>query len=150
MKPIRISKTISAPLDVVFRTISDVRNFRAAVPHITNIEFLTEQQVGTGTRFRETRSMKGREHTVELEVAEFIRDDRVRMISDEGGTVWDTVFVVEQHDDHVTLVTTMDIRPHRLMARIVSPFIRGMVAKAVEADMDSVKDFCESDSEPPH
>ena len=144
MKPIQITRTIAAPLERVFQTVSDVRNFRSAVPHITNIEFLSEQQVGAGTRFRETRVTKGREQTVELEIAEYVENDRVRMISDAGGTVWDTLFTVSGDSTSVTLAMQMDIKPHTLFARILTPLIRGMVAKAVEADMDSVKAHCES------
>ncbi|MEM8671993.1 MAG: SRPBCC family protein [Planctomycetota bacterium] len=147
VKPIRILRTIVAPLDVVFHAVSDVRNFREAVPQITNVEFLSEQQVGTGTRFRETRVMKGREQTVELEVAEYIKNERVRMISDAGGTVWDTVFNVSANRENVELDMQMNVRPYTLIARIMTPLIRGMVEKAVESDMDAVKAFCESQHE---
>ncbi|MDV6028883.1 MAG: SRPBCC family protein [Phycisphaera sp. RhM] len=72
MNSIIATRTIQAPLTVVFQTVSDVRNFRKAVPHITDVEFLSEQQHRVGTRFRETRLMKDREQSVELEVAEFV------------------------------------------------------------------------------
>ena len=147
MKPIHISRTIAAPLDLVFQTVSDVRNFRDAVPHITHVEFLSDQQVGAGTRFRETRLMNGREHTVELEVAEYIDNDRVRMISDAGGTIWDTMFTVSKGSDNVSLEMQMDIKPHKLFARIMTRLIRGMVVKGVKSDMDAVKAFCESKRE---
>ena len=147
MKPIVISRTIDAPLDLVFQTVSDIRNFREAVPHIKHVEFLSDQQVGSGTRFRETRLMNGREHTVELEVAEYVDNDRVRMISDAGGTIWDTVFTVSEGADNVKLDMKMDIKPHTLFARIMTPLIRGMVVKGVETDMDAVKAFCESKRE---
>lgn len=147
MKPIHISRSIAAPLDLVFQTVSDVRNFREAVPHIKHVEFLSDQQFGAGTRFRETRLMNGREHTVELEVAEYIDNDRVRMISDAGGTIWDTMFTVSKVSENVTLEMQMDIKPHTLLARMMTPLIRGMVVKGVESDMDSVKAFCESKRE---
>ncbi len=145
MKPIHVTRTITAPLDRVFQTVSDVRNFRDAVPHITHVEFLSDQQVGAGTRFRETRSMNGREHIIELEVAECITNDRVRMISDSGGTIWDTVFTVSGESGNVMLAMTMHIKPHTLLARLMTPFIRGMVVRGVETDMDAVKTFCETE-----
>ncbi|QDV47776.1 Polyketide cyclase / dehydrase and lipid transport [Stieleria neptunia] len=148
MKPIIASRTIDAPLSLVFQTVSDVRNFRKAVPHITNVEFLSEQQHGVGTRFRETRMMKGREQSVELEVAEFADNERVRMVSDAGGTVWDTLFTVSLVGDAVELKMQMDIRPHAFLARLMIPLIRGMVVKGVESDMDAVKSYCESGGEP--
>ncbi|MCP4890026.1 MAG: hypothetical protein GY904_25910 [Planctomycetaceae bacterium] len=147
MKPIHTARTIIAPLDLVFQTVSDVRNFREAVPHITKVEFLSEQEVGVGTRFRETRVMNGREQTVELEVAEYVKDVRVRMISDAGGTVWDTMFTVSENVENVVVEMQMDIKPHTLFARIINPLIRGMIVRAVESDMDAVKAFCESKSE---
>src|SRR5688500_13908705 len=133
MKPIIALRTINAPLDLVFRTVSDVRNFRKAVPHITNVEFLSNQQQGIGTRFRETRTMNGREQAVDLEVAEYIEYVLVRMISDVGGTIWDTVFSVSQAGGDVQLMLQMYVRPYRFLARIINVLIRSMVVKGVES-----------------
>ncbi len=114
MQRIRTHRTIHGALDEVFRSISDVRNFRQAVPHITKIEFLTDQQAGVGTRFLETRLMQGREQTVELEVAEYVENDRIRMRSDAGGTLWDSLFTVSAGASGVTLEMQMDIQPKLL------------------------------------
>ena len=144
MKPVRVSRMIAAPLDLVFKTISDAHNFRDAVPHILNVEFLSDQQSGLGTRFRETRLENGREHSVEIEVAEYSENDRIRMVSDAGGTVWDTLFTVSEHGDGTEMNMQMNINPHTFLARIITPLIRRMVVKGVESDMDSIKSFCES------
>ncbi len=144
VKPIQTSRSISAPIETVFQTIADIRNFSKAVPHIVKIEFLTEQKVGVGTRFEETRLMNGREHTVELEVTELVENDRIRMVSDAGGTIWDTVFTVSQAADTVALDMEMDVKPYKLLAKLMTPLIRGTVVKGVATDMDAVKAYCES------
>jgi len=144
MKTVETTRTISAPLATVFETISDVRNFRKAVPHIINIEFLTEKQHGTGTRFHETRVMNGKEHTVELEVAEFVENESVRMVSVAGGTKWDTTFTVKETQGSVEMKMVMLVEPQNMMAKMMIPMILGMVRKGVEADMDSVKTYCEN------
>lgn len=144
MKTVETTRTITAPLATVFETISDVRNFRKAVPHIINIEFLTEQQHGTGTRFNETRVMNGKEHTVELEVAEFVENESVRMVSVAGGTKWDTTFTVKETQGSVEMKMVMLVEPQNMMAKMMVPMILGMVRKGVEADMDSVKTYCEN------
>ena len=148
MKPITASRTINAPLELVFETVSDVRRFREAIPHIANVEFLSDEQVGVGTRFRETRVMNGRQHAVDLEVTEYIMPDRVRMVSDAGGTIWDTLFLVSQKAGSVELKMQMNIRPYRFLARIMNVLILGMVVKGVESDMDAVKAFCEAGGKP--
>ena len=63
-----VTKTIAAPIDWVFETIADIENLKRAIPHIIDIEFLSQTRTGIGTRFRETRLMKGKEATTELEV----------------------------------------------------------------------------------
>ncbi len=146
MKSIVASRRISAPLGLVFETVSDIRNFRNAIPNITAIEFLTERNSGVGTRFRETRMMKGRENSVELEVAELRQNECVRMVSDAGGTIWDSVFSVSENGEMTDLSLTMDVRPYKLSARLMNVLVRPMIVRALEADMDAVKAYCEAQS----
>lgn len=138
-----VTRRISAPPSLVFETVSNIRNFSAAVPHITNVEMLTERETGVGTRFRETRRMGKREHQVELEVTEYVPSERVRLVSDSGGTIWDTVFTVQPDGDETELRMVMDAQPHKLLARLFNPLFSGSISKAVESDMDAVKAYCE-------
>ena len=141
---ITASRTIDAPVARVFDTVAYIDQFSQAVPGITDVELLSDQHRGVGTRFRETRAMKKGEATTELEVIEYVENERVRLIADEGGTIWDTVFVVQPSGDRSVLSMAMSARPHTLAARLLTPLIRGVVAKAVEADMDAVKAYCEA------
>ena len=144
MKQVTTDRVINAPLERVFETISTTEGFSNAVPHIVSVEILSEQRRGLGTRFRETRVMRGREATTELEVTEYVENKHVRYVSDAGGTIWDTVFSVEPEGDATRMRMTMDARPHTFFARIMTPLVMGMVAKAVEGDMDAIKAYCES------
>ena len=140
----RVNRTIAAPVERVFETVASIERFREAIPHITKVEFLTESRTGVGTRFRETRVVRGREATTELEVTEYVPNERVRLVSDAGGTVWDTVFTTRSNAAGTELTMTMDGRPHTLLARIVNPIMGRMIGKAVESDMDDVKAHCEA------
>ncbi len=139
------TRTIHAPLEKVFETISDIRNFQKAVPHILNVEFLTEQQSGIGTRFRETRLMKGKEATTELEVTEFVANEKIRMVADSHGTVWDSLFTVDTKDSCTELELVMDASSRGIFGRIMNRLIKGMIQEGLEKDMDAVKAYCESD-----
>ena len=141
----QLSRTIDAPIDVVFSTVADISNFSKAVPHIVNVEFLSEVRAGVGARFRETRVMGGREATTDLRLTEFVANERVRFVSDQGGTVWDTVFsVTPVADGRATrLAMVMDARPYRLLARLMVPLMKSVVAKAIAADLDAVKSYAE-------
>ena len=160
MTSTRISRTIHAPVEAVFAAVADISNFSAAVPEIVRVEFLTESRVGVGTRFRETRMMRGREASTELEVTEHVRNERVRLVADAGGTVWDSLFTVaalegegaaeEPGDKSVRtrLDLVMEARPYRWRARLLIPLMKGAVAKAVEGDMDALKAWCEAAADP--
>lgn len=144
MSATTVSRSIAAPPERVFEAVAHIENFSRAVPGIIDVEFLSDARTGVGTRFRETRLMKKRETTTELEVTEYEPPERVRLVSDEGGTIWDTVFTVAPTGTGSDLTMVMDARPHRLLARIVTPLLKGTIAKAIESDMDAIKDYCES------
>lgn len=143
----RASREIGAPVSTVFATIADPVNYTKAVPQITRVEFLTDQRSGVGTRFRETREMRGRDAATELEVTEYVLNERVRMVSRASGTVWDSVFAVTSTGDGgaTRLDLVMEARPYRLLARVFVPLTKGIVAKAIAGDMDAVKAYLESE-----
>lgn len=144
MAPITVTRYVEAPTERVFAVISDIQNYAKAVPDIVKVEMLTEVTSGKGARFRETRLMRGKEATTELEVADFVPNERIRMVADEGGTIWDSVFTVTPERGGTELELSMDARPHKLMARLVAPFIKPMLTKAVAKDLDAVKAYCEN------
>lgn len=143
MPRIQVIRTINAPVSRVFQAVADVRQFTEALPHATGLEFLSENETGIGTHFRQTRVMNGKESTTELEITEHTDNDRVRMISDRNGTVWDTLFTVQTIGVRTVLTTTMEARAYKLLPKLMYPFIKGMIVDAMETDMDLVKEYCE-------
>lgn len=138
------SITIAAPVERVFDAVAHIDRFSDAVPNIRDVEYLSDIRRGVGTRFKETREMNGREASSVLEVTEYEENKRVRLVSDAGGTVWDTLFTVQPANGETELAMVMEARPHTLLARVSTPMIKGMVAKAIQADLEAVKEYCET------
>lgn len=139
-----VTRTIEAPVERVFDTVAHIENFTKAIPEITKVEFVSATRSGVGTRFKETRRMGKREGTTELEVTEYVPNEHVRLVSDAGGTIWDTVFTVKPTGSGGTeLKMVMDARAYKLLAKLFNPLIKGMVRKYIERDMDAVKVWCE-------
>jgi uncharacterized protein YndB with AHSA1/START domain len=139
-----VQRTIAAPADLVFAAVADVEHFSRAVPDIERVEFVSDTRAGVGTRFRETRVMRGRAATVELEITEFVPPERVRLLSEAGGVQWDSVFEVAGAGAGSTrLALVMKATPLTFAARLMTPLMKGMVRKAIASDMDAVKDYCE-------
>ena len=138
-----VTRAIAAPLDVVFKVVAEVDQFSRAIPHIKKVEFLSPVHSGVGTRFRETRVMHGKDVANELEITEWAENNRVRYVADSHGTVWDTVFTVEPDRDYTLLTMTMESNAKKLIPKIMNRLMSRMVKKAVEQDMDALKQFCE-------
>ena len=68
---VTISETIARPIEEVFAAATDFAGSVERIGGIEKVEMLSEGPVGLGTRFRETRTMFGREATEEMEVVEF-------------------------------------------------------------------------------
>ena len=143
MVRITVTRGINAPVDLIFKAVSDIEQLPEVVPEVVKTEFLSEVRSGMGTRFRETRLMNRKESVTELEVTEYVANDRVRMIADSHGTVWDSVFTVKAIVAKSELTLTMDAKAYKLIPRLLNPFLKGLFKKGLEKHMDEVKAYCE-------
>lgn len=144
MSTTEVTVHVAAPVDDVFDCVAHIDNFSQVVDDIVDVEFLSEHKRGLGARFKETRKMGKKSATTTLKVTEYVENDRVRLVSDEGGTIWDTLFSVADDDGHTQLTVVMMARPYKTLARLMTPMIRGMIQKAITDDMHAVKAFCEA------
>ncbi len=87
--------------------------------------------------------MNGKESTTELEVTDFMENERVRMVADSHGTIWDSVFTVKPAGKHTELALTMDAKAHKTLPKFLNPLMKGLIKKGLEKHMDAVKAFCE-------
>lgn len=138
-----VVRQINAPVEYVFAVVADISKYSEAIPHMVNVEFLSEIKTGVGARFRETRIMRGRQASTELEITEHVANERVRFVSDAGGTIWDTVFTFTTENGATAMTMVMQAKAYKLLAKLLNPLLKGMVEKAVIADMDALKDYCE-------
>jgi hypothetical protein len=143
MTQFRFTRTTTAPIDFVFATISNPHSFSKVSEDVVRIEMLSDTTSGVGTRFRETRKMGKREATTDLEITECVENEHVRFVSGAGGAIWDTIYTVSTVDDQTRMEVVMDARPYKLMARIMIPFIKGMMGKFMAKDMDAVTAYCD-------
>lgn len=75
--------------------------------------------------------------------------EEVRLVSDQGGTIWDTVFTTRPMGEGVVeLEMVMDARAYKLPAKLLNPLIKGFIRKAIEKDLDAVKAHCEAAASP--
>lgn len=143
MTTIRIRRTIHAAVSEVFETVAHIENYARAIDDIVDVEYLSEQHSGVGTKFREKRELNGRPASAVLEVKEYEPGRRVRWESDENGTVWDSTFTFRETDDGCELELVTEARAYKLRPRILNPLFKKAIQRAVAKDIDALQAYCE-------
>lgn len=140
-----LTRRIDAPLDEVFEAVADRATFGEVVPDIVDVEFLTEEHSGVGTRILETRVSGSKTETTELVVTEYEDNDHVRFMADDGATRWDTVIRVEPRVHGTELSITLNGRPQTLKAKLMTPITGSNASRIIMRDLEAIKHYCEGD-----
>lgn len=147
MTKLTLTTKIQAPVERVFRAVTDIEALPSTNPDILHIEFLSQQRSGVGTRFKETRRMgKSKSHVTELEVTEYEAQRHARMVTRGEGTVWDTSFDFAPDGDGTKFTLAMDARAKSFFPRMMIGIFKPMIRRGIAKHLDSVRQYCESKS----
>lgn len=138
------SQHIAAPIERVFAAVSDIARFPEVVPAVVDIEFVTEQRAGVGTRFDEIRSVKGFRSSTRLEVIESVPDACFVVSTTAFGSEWHTRFEVAPAGEHARLEMSMIAHTRGVVGRAFNRLIRRTMEKAVAEYLQHAKAYCES------
>jgi uncharacterized protein YndB with AHSA1/START domain len=150
MAAITAERTINAPREAVFAQFTDLEHAPQRISGIDELEILTDGPVGVGTRFRETRTMFGKQATEVMEFVAFDRPASYELHAESCGSRYRTRFEFE--DDaggtrvrmhfHATPLTW----PARIMGVITRPLFSGMLRRCIAQDLADLADACEGRS----
>lgn len=143
---IRLSQFVKAPVDKVFEVFSDISQAEARVEGITRIEMLSDVTRGVGTRWRETRSMFGREATEEMEITALVPNQSYEVVSESRGANYHTIYTFQPKADGTQVDLVFSATPITWPAKLMMPLgylFQGTARKLLQADMDDLKQFCE-------
>jgi len=148
MPTMKMTRTIRADRDSVFRVFSDFPNAAARLSGVTRLEVLTDGPIGVGTRFLETRVMFNKEHTEEMDVVAFEPGKSYTIRNDSCGCVYDFTFRFVDRDGHTDVEMDLRGRPVSLFAKLMSPLsslmFSSMMKKCMNRDLDELQAAAES------
>ena len=147
MPSVEVQTTIAAPPERVFEAATDLAALPETMSGIDSVEILSEGPFGEGTRWRETRTLYGKQATEEMWVAGFDPPRSYVVEAESHGAQYRTeiTFVPDGNGTRVTFV--FGARPLSFFARLFSVFSGLMmksVRKALEQDLEDLKRTAES------
>ncbi|NRA57795.1 MAG: SRPBCC family protein [Phycisphaerales bacterium] len=148
----QLSTHIDAPAEAVFAAASDFPNATAMVEGINAVEMLSPANdgspIGVGTRFRETRTMMGKQATEEMEVSTFDPPHSYTLSALSCGVQFDSKVEVIPDGQGCRLGYDILGVPTTLFARVVgaimTPLMKGSMRKAMEKDLSDIKAYVEN------
>ncbi|MDP9814535.1 SRPBCC family protein [Spirilliplanes yamanashiensis] len=138
MSTVAVSRLVDAPVDAVWRTFTDLGGRCEWMSTVNRVELLTRGPFGTGTVWRESRTMvDGDEVTEEFRVRECVAPERFVVASPGIGADYRMTytFTPVDHGRHVggTMVTVVqDGTPTARGGRFLALVFGGLAALTVE------------------
>ncbi|MGB7980702.1 MAG: SRPBCC family protein [Candidatus Nanopelagicales bacterium] len=135
------SRQIAAPAERVWALATDIEASPRMISGIDSVEVVAgAPEFGVGTRWRETRTMYGRQATEELEVIAVTEGREYSVVTDGNGTRYEAHFLIEPDaSDSCTLTTTFGATPTSLiswlLARTVGRLFVASSRTAMENDL---------------
>jgi hypothetical protein len=141
MKPVIVRQSCGAPVDVLWDVATDLAQAPANITGITRTEVLTDGGVGVGTRWRETRTMLGREATETMEITAVEPGRSYTAEAHSSGMHYVTRWEVAATDTGSEIVMTFSGEPASTIGRLASRVFGAMnasVEKAMRKDMADI------------
>ena len=137
-----VIRRIAAPRDRVWEVLTDVDRSPEVISAIQSVERVRGEGFDVGTRWRETRTMMGREATEEMEVTAVEPGERYVVETDGTGAHYRSEFVLEGDGGGTEVTMTFASEPSGALARIldatVGRLLAGATRRALAADLEDV------------
>lgn len=145
---ITVTRHVQAPIDKTYEYFIDIEKIADRIKGIETIEILEHGgEDNVGLRWRETRTMFGREATEEMWISAAEKDLFYEVQAKSNGMKYLTRYEFTSNSDGTGVSLSFSGRPVSLMAKIMAPmmsFMAGSMRKALEADMDDLARLLEN------
>jgi carbon monoxide dehydrogenase subunit G len=143
MKPISVSREVNAPASTVWTIITDLEESVNTISSIEKVEILAGEEFGIGTRWRETRTMFGRQATEVMEVTEITDGESYVVIARPDSANYRTVMsILPTGETACVLSMEFGANPKgtmtRFMGATMGKMFSGATRKALAADLDDI------------
>ena len=138
---------INAPINKVFEYFSDIPKAEERIEGITKIEILSKEKSGVGLKWRETRKMFGKEATEVMWVTAFSPPVSYSVDAESHGMKYHSTYTFNDVGDSTSVEMVFEGTPVNFGAKLTAPifglFFKGATKKALQKDMQDLKELLE-------
>lgn len=136
---VTVSRTVAAPVETVWAVATDLTAAPETLSGVTRVEVLEGEIFGVGTRWRETRTLMGREATEEMVVTAAVAPSSYTVEADNHGVHYVSTFAFAPLGANRTEVTMTfagtPTAPQNPLVKLMGRFGLRMVRKTLEHDL---------------
>ncbi|HPF91275.1 MAG TPA: SRPBCC family protein [Flavobacteriales bacterium] len=140
---VKTSLTINASKAAVWAATTDIARFAELLSGVKKIEIVHKPATGlVGLKWKETRTLFGKEATVEKWITEEKENEYYTTRAEQDGFVFITTNRVSGNDGSVTLTGIHETQPQSFAAKLKSlpmVFFKGVIKKAILQDLNDIK-----------
>lgn len=142
MQQVEITRRVEAPAERVWDLATDLERAPTTLSGVTRVEVLTGGPFAVGTRWRETRTMFGREASEVLEVTAVEPHRSYTVEAASGGARYVSTFTFAPSgtatDVTVTFGAQATTLAGRALAAVTGPLARRSVERALRTDLEDL------------
>lgn len=139
---VTVSRTVEAPVETVWAVSTDLEAAPRTMSGIDRVEILAGETFGVGTRWRETRTMMGREATEEMWITRAERPEGYTAEAESRGWHYVSTFTftplgADRTGVRLTFAGTPTRRPN-VLVRVLGGLGVRMARKQLAKDLDDL------------
>jgi hypothetical protein len=134
---------VDVPIQEAFQYASTLENAPLFMKNVKKIEKLTEGPVGVGTRYRETREIRGREASAVIEFIEYVPNAKYSVKSEMKGmeTIYHYSFTSSGSQTNIHF--ECEIIAHKFSMKLIKPIFVKIMKKEDDDHLHQLKEALE-------
>ncbi|EWG12234.1 MAG: SRPBCC family protein [Bacillota bacterium] len=143
MADFRSSEIINKPVHEVFDYMIKMENVPELMPFVVKVEKQTEGETGKGTKFVETRMVRGKKISADVEIIDFEQDRTYTTRSNANGLITEYKYDFHEIEEGTQVEMEATVKTSGLVARLTKRFIVNIVKREDGSQLQYLKEMME-------
>lgn len=147
MADFRESVIIRKPVSEVFQYMASMENVHELMPNVVKMEKITDGEIGKGTKFIETRSVRGKEIQAPVEYVQYEQDRLFSTSTNSNGLITEYHYKFHEIEEGTQVEFEAFVKTSGIIMRLTKRFIVNMMKREDGYQLHYLKEMLEGKTE---